>query len=90
MKKRTKSKIPSFKNYEEEAKFWETHAVTDFEDETRDVDMVFELDGKKEEAIVMRIQESMKRKLEKVAKKKGVSVSVLSRTWLAEKLRTSI
>lgn len=37
-----KSKIPKFKTYEEEAKFWDTHSVTDFEDETEDVDIVFE------------------------------------------------
>ena len=36
-------KIPAFNSYEEEANFWDTHNVTDFEDETEDVDIVFEL-----------------------------------------------
>ncbi len=41
MKKKTK--IPTFKNYEEEVKFWDSHHITDFEGETEDVDIVFEL-----------------------------------------------
>lgn len=89
MKKRIKSKIPNFKNLEEEARFWETHAVTDFEDETEEVDIVFELDKPKEESLILRVQRNMKKKLEKVAKKKGVSVSTLSRTWLMEKLQSA-
>lgn len=32
-----KSKIPKFKNEEEEAKFWDTHSVTDFLDEFKPV-----------------------------------------------------
>ena len=63
-------KIPAFHSLEEEANFWDTHAVTDFEDETEDVDLVFELDKKKEKTIVMRIEKEMKRKLERAAKKK--------------------
>lgn len=75
-------KIPAFHSYEEEANFWDTHDFVDLEllDEYKP----------KRESIILRVQSAMKKKLEKVAKKKGVSVSVLSRTWLAEKLRTSI
>ncbi len=84
-----KNKIPNFKNLEEEAEFWETHPVTDFVDETKDVDIVFELDKPKKESLILRVNRDMKRKLEKVAKKKKVSVSTLSRIWLAEKLQTT-
>lgn len=87
MKKRIKSGIPDFKNLEEEAGFWETHAVTDFEDETENVEIVFELDKPKKESLVLRVNKDMKKKLEKVAKKKRVSVSTLSRLWLAERLQ---
>lgn len=81
-------KIPVFHSYEEEANFWDTHSVTDFEDETEDVDIVFELDKPKRESLILRVNKDMKRKLEKVAKKKKVSVSTLSRIWLAEKLQS--
>jgi len=80
-------KIPAFYSYEEEANFWDTHSVTDFEDETEEVDMIFELDRPKEESLVLRVNKDMKRKLEKVAKKKKVSVSTLSRIWLSERLQ---
>jgi len=82
-------RIPAFNSYEEEVNFWDTHAVTDFEDETEDVDIIFELDKPKEESLILRVQKDMKRKLEKIAKKKGISVSTLSRIWLAQKLQMS-
>ena len=34
-----KSKIPRFKNYEEEAEFWDTHSVGDFLDELEEVEL---------------------------------------------------
>ena len=34
-----KSKIPRFKNYEEEAEFWDTHSVADFLDELEEVEL---------------------------------------------------
>lgn len=85
---KNKSRIPIFKTLEEEAKFWDTHSVTDFENETEDVDIVFELNEPKQESLVIRIQKGLKDKLEKVAKKKGVNISTLSRIWLMEKLQS--
>jgi len=85
---RADGKIPVFNSYEEEASFWDTHAVTDFENETEDVDIVFELDKPKKEFLILRIQEDLKRKLIRVAKQKGVTVSTLSRIWLTEKLQS--
>ncbi|MEK7577791.1 MAG: CopG family antitoxin [Patescibacteria group bacterium] len=89
MKKKKISKIPIFKNYEDEAIFWDTHSFVDFEDETKDVDIVFELHKPAEETLILRIQKSLKNQLAKIAKKKGVSVSSLSRMWLTEKARAS-
>lgn len=89
MTKKIKSKIPKFKNYEEEANFWDTHSFAEFEDELEDVDIVFELDKPKEESLVLRVQKDLKNKLAKIAKKKGVTVSTLSRIWLTEKLRST-
>src|SRR3989344_7486248 len=80
-------KIPAFNSYEEEASFWDSHSVTDFEDETKDVDIVFELDKPKKESLILRVNKDMKRKLEKVARSKKVSVSTLSRIWLTERLK---
>ena len=88
MKKKTK--VPKFKTYEEEAHFWDTHNVTDFEDETENVDIVFELSKPRNETLMVRIQKDFKEKLEKVARRKGLNVSTLARMWLMEKLQTHL
>lgn len=85
-KNRIISKIPEFTSLEEEAKFWDTHSVTNFEDELEDVDIVVELAKPREETLVLRVQKSTKDALEHVAKKMGITISTLARMWLTEKL----
>lgn len=80
-------KIPSFKNYKEEATFWDTHSITDFEDETKDVDVVFELDQPREETLVIRMQKELKERMKKIARSRGLDVSTLARMWFMEKVR---
>ncbi len=89
MKKSIKSNIPEFKNIEEEAKFWDTHSITDFEDETEDVDIVWEADKPRNETLVLRVQKGFKDRLKKTARKKGLNASTLARMWLMEKLQTT-
>ena len=74
-------KIPAFDSYEEEGNFWDTHDITDFE--------LLDQYKPKKESLILRVNKEMKRKLEKVAKKKKVSVSTLSRRWLSERLQTA-
>ena len=88
MKKKTK--IPKFETYEEEAHFWDTHSITDFEDETEDVDIVFELDKPREESLVLRVQKGFKDKLTRFARRKGLNVSTLARMWLMEKMQAAV
>ena len=87
MKKKI-SKIPKFKNLEEEAKFWDTHSFTDFEDELEEVDLMFDLEKEKTNTLVVRVQKKFKESLEKIAMKKGLNVSTLARMWLIEKLNS--
>ena len=84
-----KSKIPKFRSYKEEVNFWDTHNVTDFEGETKDVDIIVELDKPRDETVVLRLQKKVKNKLEKTARSKGLNVSTLARMWLMEKLQSS-
>lgn len=88
MKKKV-SRISKFKTIEEEAKFWDTHSFADYWDEFKDVDLMVELHKPKEETLVLRLQTSIKNRLEKIAKNKGLSVSSLARMWLMEKLHSS-
>ena len=84
-----KNRIPKFKTYKEEVKFWDTHNITDFTDETEDVDIIFELDKPRNETLIVRLQKDFKDKLEKTARTKGLNVSTLARMWLIEKLQSS-
>lgn len=87
MKKKKISKIPKFKNIEEEAHFWDTHSFVDFEDELEEVDIVVDLAKPRDDAIVVRVQKSLKDKLERFATQKGINISTLARIWFSEKLR---
>jgi hypothetical protein len=79
--------IPPFKTLEEEANFWDTHdtsalmagkkvALKDLEP----------LEKEKKAVLIIRIQKSVKKKIEEVAKNKGINPTTLSRMWLIEKL----
>ena len=83
-----KSRNPKFKNIEEEARFWDTHSITEFENETEDVEIVFDLARPKEETLILRLQKETKQELEKEAKKKGLSTSSLARLWLTQRLHS--
>lgn len=85
-----KSRIPEFKSYKEEARFWDMHPITDFEDETEDVDIVFDLDKSRNETLVVRLQKDVKDKLEKIARNRGLNLSTLARMWLIEKLHSTV
>lgn len=90
MKKR-KNKLPDFNKMtrEEEANWWDSHDLGDYWDEFKDVDIVFELHKPKEETLILRLQKSVKKRLEGIAKTKGLNVSALARMWLMEKLQSS-
>lgn len=80
-------RIPKFKNIAEEAKFWDTHDVTDYLSEMELVDIEFLPRQKKEEAITIRIEPKLKSRLEKLARSYGINLSALARMWIIEKFR---
>ena len=80
-------RIPKFKSYKEEAKFWDSHDVTDYLDELEPVKMTMDLKEPKQETLTLRIQPVLKSRLEKIAKSYGVNLSTLARIWLIDKLR---
>lgn len=88
MRKKKLSRIPKFKTLGEEAKFWDTHSFVEFDNELKEVDVIFDLQKPKEETLVLRVQKSVKNKLEKIAKAKGINKSSLARFWLMEKLQS--
>lgn len=89
MKKAKVSKIPEFQSRAEEAHFWDTHDITDYWGEMKDVEIEFLDEPKREETITVRVQPKLKERLDKLAKSYGINLSTLARMWLIEKLRES-
>lgn len=80
--------IKPFKSLDEEAKFWDTHDVSRvFKNSKVPISELLELESKKEAVLTVRVQKSVKEKIEKLAKLKGINPTTLSRMWLVEKLR---
>lgn len=79
--------IPPFKTLDEEADFWDTHDWSPvFKNKNTPLSELPLLEREKEETLMLRLQKSLKTKLTRVARSKGLDVSALTRMWLAEKL----
>jgi predicted DNA binding CopG/RHH family protein len=90
--KRAKSRIPHFRTVEEEAAFWDTHDLTEFEDELEvATDVRFERAGAKaaKKAITVRLEADTLEALAQEARKTGVGPSTLVRIWIHERLDKS-
>jgi predicted DNA binding CopG/RHH family protein len=87
MNKTTKqiSKIPNFTDKEEEAKFWETHSVSDFLDEFKLVKARFAKNLS--EGITIRFDESTLNKIREIAHEKGIGPTTLARMWIMDHLK---
>lgn len=84
IKTNQKSKIPEFSNYEEEAKWWETHSIADYQDEFKTVKARF---AKNLSAgLNIRLNSNTLIKLRKKASQKGIGPTTLVRMWIIEQL----
>lgn len=81
-----KSRIPEFKSMEEEAKFFDTHDMADFQDEFKTVRAKFSQNLS--EGITIRLDQKTLSKLRNQAHKKGVGPTTLARMWLLEKIQS--
>jgi len=72
---------------DEEADFWDTHDVSAlFENSKTKLSDLPLLESEKEESLTVRLQKTVKSKLTRVARAKGVNVGTLTRMWLIERL----
>lgn len=80
--------IKPFKTLEEEAEFWNTHDVSPLlsgkQVAITDLPLI---EKEKESSITLRVQKTVKDKLEKIARNKGLNPSTLVRMWLIERLQ---
>ncbi|MDQ3655169.1 MAG: BrnA antitoxin family protein [Chloroflexota bacterium] len=77
-------RIPSFKNIEEEAEFWDTHDTADFPDEFELVNVT--IGGDLAERLTIRLDGADRAELTRRARAKGVGPSTLVRMWVKERL----
>jgi len=87
-KKEIKSRIPEFKNYEEEANWWETHNLADYQDEFKTVKANF---GKNlSVGLNIRLDPTTLSKLRKEANQKGIGPTTLVRMLIMDHLHQQI
>jgi len=79
-------RIPDFKSDKEAAEFWDTHDLTDFEDELELAeDVVFV--KPETQTISIRMDRKLVNRLKVIAARKGIGYSPLIRMWIIERLR---
>ena len=84
---KTKSRIPEFKNREEEAKFFDSHDMADFQDEFKVIKVRFAKNLS--EGLHVRLDPETLMKLRIEAKEKGIGPTTLVRMWVKEQLRSA-
>ena len=78
-----KAKLPRTDSIQELAEFWDTHDLTDFEDELEEVAEPVFVRGT---AIKVPLESSEAEAVEQMAQAKGVSREELIRAWVLQKL----
>ncbi|OGH29339.1 MAG: hypothetical protein A3F30_02275 [Candidatus Levybacteria bacterium RIFCSPHIGHO2_12_FULL_37_12] len=85
-KDKRKSRIPEFSSYNEEAKWWETHNLVDYQDEFKTVKARFAKNLS--EGLHIRLDPDALIELRNEAKEKGIGPTTLARMWILEQLRS--
>ena len=81
-------RIPNTDSIEELSKFWDTHDLTDFEDQLEEVHApVF--GHRKESTLAVALTLKEAQALSRLAQSEGVEETKLVRKWVREKLRAS-
>ncbi len=83
---KTKSRIPKFKNEQEERQFWESHDLTDYLDQLKLVKMDLSSLKPSTKTITLRLPASLLRDLKTLAHKKDVPYQSLTKIFLAERI----
>lgn len=84
---KTKSRIPEFASYQEEAKWWEKHNLADYQDEFKTVKAHFAKNLS--EGIHIRLDPVTLKKLRREANEKGIGPTTLVRMWVMEQLHSA-
>lgn len=79
-----KPKIPQVDSIRELARFWDTHDLTDFEDQLEEVtESIFE----RKPVVKVQLEPEEIQAVNEIAKSKGVGSADLIREWILEKIQ---
>jgi predicted DNA binding CopG/RHH family protein len=81
------SRIPHFASREEEAAWWDSHDLADYQDEFKTVRARFAKNLS--EGITVRLDPETLSELREQARRKGIRPTTLARMWILERLRPS-
>ncbi|HYX23819.1 MAG TPA: CopG family antitoxin [Thermoanaerobaculia bacterium] len=77
--------LPKTDSIEELARFWDSHDLTEFEEQLEEVtEPVFE--HRRGTAMVLRLESEEVKEVQQIAKARGIEQSELLREWVLEKL----
>ena len=79
--------LPKTDSIEELAQFWDTHDLTDFEDELEEVTDVEFVKAQPKKGITIRLEEDKLAQVRDQARDKGIGPSTLIRMWVLERLK---
>jgi hypothetical protein len=84
-KKIVQETIPQTDSIEELARFWDTHDITDYDDELEEVpEVVFKSQG--ERVVSIPLPAGKIEHIQSIAQSRGVSSATLLRDWVLERL----
>ena len=80
------AKIPQFASEQEESDFWDTHSITDYLDDTTEVDITVIDARPRKEQISLRLDRETITRLKELASQRGIGYQTLIRMWVMERL----
>lgn len=81
-----KAKIPEFQTLEEEARFWDMHDTTEFEDDFELVDVTFARTLLRR-GLTVPLDAEVVERLFRLAREKETEPSTLAQTWILDRLQ---
>jgi hypothetical protein len=77
------SSISQARTLDEMAEFWDTHSLADYDDQTYEVDMTFDLSARRS---VVSIDPELLEELRRIARERQVSTQTLVNLWLRQRV----
>jgi predicted DNA binding CopG/RHH family protein len=74
-----------FNSFDELANFWETHDLTDYEDQLHEVS--YKVAPKPTRQFVVTLSDELTKAMRKAARREGVSMQTLVNLWVQERLQ---